>query len=119
VNEDEGGVYYQVRMPDGSVAHGVAPDEARAKALIEMSQEGRVYSCDNCMGAVRYDDAKRSWVHQSFDPGADPVLCYPPVPGKRAWPAAPVRRDRPYVRGLWANNAGPTARRNNICGPSE
>jgi hypothetical protein len=101
--DDEGGAYYQVRMPDGSVAHGVAPDEAQARALIEMGQEGHLYS----------------WVHQSFDPGADPVLCYPPKPGKRAWPAPPVRRDRPYVRGLWANKAGPASRRNNICGPFE
>ena len=119
MNDDEGGAYYEVQMPDGSVAHGVAPDAAQARALIESAVEGHLYPCDNCTGAVRYDDAKGSWVHQPSGLAADPVLCHPPMPGRRAWPAPPVRRDRPYVRGLWANDAGPTPRRHNIRGPAE
>src|SRR5690606_34149732 len=95
---DEGGAYFEARLPDGSSVVGTARDEAHARRVIESMQDGRGYPCDHCAGVVAYDGEARRWVHRY---GGGDVRCYPPKPRPTAWPAPPATRDRPYRRGLW------------------
>lgn len=112
-DEEDGGVYYETCLPDGTFANGVAPDVKQAMAAVKASQNGRLYSCYFCARAVDFNQVKEVWEHLYSDPGADPLPCYPgKLDSTRAFPAAPKCRDRKFARGLWPVH-------NNICGPNE
>ncbi len=100
--EEEGAVYYETRLPDGTFANGVAPDVEQAMAAVKACQDRRLYSCHHCARAVDFNQVREVWEHTYPDQGADPLPCYP---GKhdstRAFPAAPKSRDRKFARGLW------------------
>jgi hypothetical protein len=88
---------------------GMSGANGHGDAGHQVDPDGYGYPCEHCARVVDYDHSAGRWKHKFAARGTDPVLCFPPKLHARAWPAAPVRRDRPYVRGLWANNAGPRA----------
>jgi hypothetical protein len=112
-DEEEGGVYYETRLPDGTFANGVAPDVEQAMAAVKASQDRHLYSCHYCARVIDFNQVKEVWEHAYPDPGADPLRCYPgKLDSTRAFPAAPKSRDRKFARGLWPVG-------NSICGPNE